>query len=56
MNREDINVTMTIETYERLKADQADRDRLMKMLERAHKNGVAVLTDELKGFIELQIL
>lgn len=45
-------VTMTLEDYEYYSKAEQGLCELMKMFERANKNGTAVMTDELKKAIE----
>lgn len=52
MDRSNITVTMPIYEYEQLESKADGFDCLIRMLERANKDGKAVMTDELKVKIE----
>ncbi len=47
-----ITVTMNLKQYEHYEYTESKLNDLIKMLERANKDGVAVMTDELKTAIE----
>lgn len=52
MDKKCITVTMSMYDYEQLESKANDFDRLIRMLERAHQDGKAIMTDELKVKIE----
>ena len=52
MSKSEITVTMPIEEYEKLKDIEKDHQSIIKMLERANDSGTAVLTTELRRYIE----
>ncbi len=52
VNKKAITVTMDMETYDYLQDAVQGRLLLRQMLERANRDGEAIMTDELKDFIE----
>lgn len=52
MDRSNITVTMPISEYEQLESKADGFNCLIRMLERANKDGKAVMTDELRTKIE----
>lgn len=52
IDKKNIKVTMNMEEYEHYENAVRGRNRLIKVLERANKNGKATMTEELKAEIE----
>lgn len=52
IDKKNIKVTMNMEEYEQYENAVIGRNRLIKVLERANKNGKATMTEELKTEIE----
>lgn len=52
MDKTNITVTMPVEEYERLKNIEKDFKSLIRMMERANKDGKAEMTKELERYIE----